>query len=55
MLDAALRTFYARYGGKAAGMADMLTVIREVTGFDPTACAQSWLASTTVPAAGACP
>lgn len=55
MLDSALRTFYVRYGGKAAGMADMLTVIREVTGFDPTACAQSWLVSTTVPTAGACP
>ncbi|MBZ0236869.1 MAG: peptidase M1 [Deltaproteobacteria bacterium] len=55
MLDAALRTFYGRYGGQAAGMADMLDVIEEVTGFDPSACAQAWLASTTVPAAGACP
>lgn len=55
MLDAALRTFYGRYGGQAAGMADMLDVIEEVTGFDPSACAQAWLASTAVPAAGACP
>jgi len=55
MLDAALRTFYGRYGGKAAGMTDMLDVIEEVTGFDPTTCAQMWLVSTTVPAAGACP
>jgi hypothetical protein len=30
-------------------------VIEEVTGFDPTACAQSWLVATTVPAAGPCP
>ncbi len=54
-LDAALRTFYGRYAGQAAGMADMLGVITEVTGFDPTACAQAWLVSMTVPAAGACP
>jgi aminopeptidase N len=55
MLDAALRTFYSRHAGQAAGMTDMLDVIEEVTGFDPTACAQSWLVATTVPAAGPCP
>ncbi|HUQ07829.1 MAG TPA: M1 family aminopeptidase [Kofleriaceae bacterium] len=55
MLDASLRTFYSRYAGQAAGMSDMLDVIEEVTNFDPTACAQSWLVSTTVPAAGPCP
>ncbi len=55
MLDAALRTFYSRHAGQAAGMSDMLDVIEEVTGFDPTTCAQAWLVATTVPAAGACP
>ena len=54
-LDQALRTFYQRWGGKAAGMQDMLDVIEEVTGYDPQACAQAWLVETTVPAVAACP
>jgi len=55
VLDDALHVFYNRHAGKAAGMADMLDVIEEVSGFDPTACAQAWLIDTVVPAAGACP
>jgi aminopeptidase N len=54
-LDAALAAFYAEHAGKAATMADMLTTIRTVTGFDPASCAESWLRSTTIPAPGPCP
>jgi aminopeptidase N len=55
VLDAALRAFYTQYAGQAARMSDMLRVIQEETAFDPTACATSWLRSTTIPAIGACP
>jgi aminopeptidase N len=54
-LDTALAAFYAEYAGRAARMTDMLRVIGESTGFDPTACAQMWLRSTTIPAVGPCP
>jgi aminopeptidase N len=55
-LDQALAAFYAAHAGTAASMADMLTTIRDVTGYDPTSCAQQWLRSTTIPAAEtACP
>ena len=50
-LDEALAAFYAARAGTAASMTDMLTTIREVTGYDPTACAAMWLTSTTKPAA----
>jgi aminopeptidase N len=54
-LDQALAAFYTEYGGKAAKMSDMLRVIQETTGYDPTTCANSWLRQTTIPAVGACP
>jgi aminopeptidase N len=55
-LDEALRTFYERFGGQAAGMQDMLDVIEEVTGYDADACAQAWLTTASpVPEPGACP
>jgi len=56
VLDQALAAFYAAHAGKAARMADMLTTIKDVTGYDPTTCATMWLSSTTKPAANtACP
>jgi len=56
LLDQALAAFYAAHAGKAARMSDMLTTIKDVTGYDPTACADMWLSSTTKPAANtACP
>ena len=56
LLDQALAAFYAAHAGKAARMSDMLTTIKDVTGYDPTACADMWLKSTTKPAANtACP
>ena len=55
-LDEALRTFYERFGGRAAGMQDMLDVIEEVTGYDAGSCAGAWLTTASpVPQPGACP
>ncbi len=54
-VDEVLRTFYAAYGGKAATMDQMLETIETVTGYDPTACAATWLTATTKPTPGPCP
>ena len=54
MFDSAMHTFYTRYANQAAGMADLLAVVREVSGYDPTACATAWLVRRTVPALGPC-
>ena len=54
-LDAALHAFYMAHMLKPARMSEMLTTIKDVTGFDPTACAELWLHGTTIPAIGACP
>jgi aminopeptidase N len=55
MFDQAMRTFYGRAKGTAAGMADLLAVVKEVSGYDPMACAQLWLVNRAVPPLGACP
>ena len=54
-LDQAFAAFYAAHAGDAARMSDMLQTIQTVTGYDPTACAQSWLRSTTIPTDQTCP
>ena len=54
-VDEVLATFYVAHAGKAATMADMLATIQAVTGYDPTACANTWLRSTTRPVPGPCP
>lgn len=57
-LDRALAAFYAAHHGATGHMADMLTTIQTVTGYDPTACAQTWLldrSSTKPPVPGPCP
>jgi len=54
-LDEALAGFYQAHAGGSAGMADMLQTIKDVTGYDPTACAQTWLRATTRPTPGPCP
>jgi aminopeptidase N len=54
-LDAALHAFYMAHQLGSARMADMLTTIKDTTGFDPTSCAEMWLHGTTIPAIGACP
>jgi aminopeptidase N len=53
-VDMALETFYTAHAGKTGSMADMLTTLTQVTGYDVTACAQIWLRSTTVPTYAAC-
>jgi len=55
VIDNVLATFYAEHAGKAARMSDMLATIQSVTGYDPTACAETWLHSTTTPTPGPCP
>jgi aminopeptidase N len=54
-LDEALAAFYREHAGSSATMADMLATIQAVTGYDPTACAETWLRSTTKPTPGPCP
>jgi aminopeptidase N len=54
-LDEALAAFYRAHAGGSATMQDMLDTIESITGYDATACAQSWLRSTTKPAPGPCP
>jgi aminopeptidase N len=54
-LDAILAAFYAQYAGKAASMTDMLALIQSMSGYDATACAETWLSSTTTPTPAACP
>ena len=36
-------------------MQDLLDTVRQETGYDPAACAASWLRATTIPAIGPCP
>jgi hypothetical protein len=54
-LDEAIATFYAAHAGGAATMQEMLDTIQTVTGYDATACAETWLRSATTPAPGPCP
>ena len=56
VVDRVLAAFYAQHGGRAASMNDMLALIQTMTGYDPSACAQTWLRAPTTPAApAACP
>lgn len=55
LLDQALRTFYERFAGRAAGMQDMLAVIEEITRYDAGPCAQAWLMNAATPLTRACP
>jgi aminopeptidase N len=54
-LDEALAAFYQAHAGGSATMMEMLQTIQTVTGYDATACAQTWLRSTTRPTPGPCP
>lgn len=55
VLDDVLRQFYVEHQGQSATMQQMLDKIQAVTGYDPTACAETWLRSTTKPTPGPCP
>jgi len=54
-VDEALAAFYAEHQGGSATMQQMLEKLQEITGYDPTTCADMWLKSTTIPTPGACP
>jgi hypothetical protein len=56
-LDMAIAQAFARFVGRAASMQDMLDVIKEVSGYDATNCANDWLRSEVLPADvnAACP
>jgi aminopeptidase N len=54
-LDEALAAFYQAHAGGSAGMAEMLETIKTVTGYDPTACADTWLRQAVRPTPGPCP
>jgi aminopeptidase N len=53
-LDSALASFYSKYKGKAAKMQDLLDEVKAVSGYDPNACATSWLRSDAVPVETTC-
>jgi aminopeptidase N len=55
LVDQAIATFYQAHAGGSATMAEMLQTIQSVTGYDPTACADTWLKSTIAPTPGPCP
>ncbi len=55
-VDRVLAAFYAQHGGKAASMSEMLALIQSMTGYDPAACAETWLKAAVTPSApAACP
>jgi aminopeptidase N len=54
-VDQVLAAFYAEHAGKAATMQEMLSTIQTVTGYDATACADTWLKSMTRPTPAPCP
>lgn len=54
-VDEALHAFYLAHGGGAATMQDMLDTILDVTHYDATACAQTWLKDAAIPTPGPCP
>jgi hypothetical protein len=54
MFDRAIMTFYGRFKAKAAGVADLLAVVKEVSGYDAAACAQLWLVNRAVPPLAPC-
>ncbi|HTL34796.1 MAG TPA: M1 family aminopeptidase [Kofleriaceae bacterium] len=54
-VDQVLGTFYKEHMGKAATMQEMLDTIHTMTGYDATACAQTWLIDAAVPSPAPCP
>jgi aminopeptidase N len=55
-LDLALHTYFMAHGGATGHMSEMLDTIKSVTGYDATACAQSWLEQKIMmPTPGPCP
>jgi len=55
-LDHALAAYFQAHGGKTGTMQEMLDTIKQVTGYDATTCAQTWLEQMImVPTPGPCP
>ncbi|HSD89996.1 MAG TPA: M1 family aminopeptidase [Kofleriaceae bacterium] len=56
VVDGILAAFYQQHRGGAATMQDMLDLVHTMTGYDATACAQTWLINSIVPQQpAACP
>ncbi len=55
VVDGILAAFYVEHAGEAARMSDMLALVQDMTGYDPTACAATWLTASVRPTPGACP
>jgi aminopeptidase N len=53
-VDTVLRTFYEQHMLRAARFSDMLATIEAVTGYDASACAETWLRTIEVPPVAAC-
>jgi len=54
VLDTALKAFIVKYKNKAARFSDLLTVIKVQSGYDATACAESWLRAEILPTEQVC-
>jgi aminopeptidase N len=55
-LDHALAAYFQAHATKTGSMQEMLDTIQQVTGYDATACAQTWLEQKImVPTPGPCP
>jgi aminopeptidase N len=55
-LDMALHAYFQAHGGATGHMSEMLDTIKQVTGYDPTTCAQTWLEQKVMmPTPGPCP
>jgi aminopeptidase N len=55
VVDNVLGNFYKTHMNRAATMHDMLDTIHTMTGYDATACAQTWLIDAAVPSPAPCP
>lgn len=55
MFDASMRAMYTRFGGDAAGVTDLIEVVRTTTGYDATACVEAWLHQRAIPTDLTCP
>ena len=55
MFDLAMRRFYQAHDGEASGVVALVAMFQEVSGYDASACAQTWLAERPVPTEMTCP
>ncbi|MEW8546404.1 MAG: M1 family aminopeptidase [Candidatus Thiodiazotropha endolucinida] len=54
VFDRLLRDFYNANAGRTANMQMLLSMIKEIGDYDPTACAEAWLRMVTVPDTDTC-